>query len=66
MGPARPLVKPGRTRLRLPHIAGVHWRSDATESLRLGEAVAIQRIGFPLPGRSALRQTGAPLRHPCK
>ena len=23
------------------NIAGVHWRSDATESLKLGEAVAI-------------------------
>jgi len=26
------------------NIAGVHWRSDATESLRLGEAVAIQLL----------------------
>ena len=26
------------------NIAGVHWRSDATESLKLGEAVAIQYL----------------------
>jgi hypothetical protein len=26
------------------NIAGVHWRSDATESLRLGEAVAIEYL----------------------
>lgn len=26
------------------NIAGVHWRSDGTESLKLGEAVAIQLL----------------------
>jgi hypothetical protein len=27
------------------NIAGVHWRSDATESLKLGEAIAIRYLG---------------------